>query len=436
MTGALQRLTAAGRLVAGEFRPVEAGGTGEPEWCDAQTLRRLRRRSLAALRQEVEAVPPRALAAFLPQWQHLSGHQLRGEDGLFRVVEQLQGAAVPASALERLILPGRLSDYQPALLDKLMADGEIGWSGAGALPGKDGWISLHLAENADLLRPEPLPLTLTPQHEALLQALSSGYGVLFEQLRGQLPDEPPAELVTALWDLVWAGRITNDTLGPVRALLGSARTAGATAHRAPRGVPRGRYGALGRTPARPADPTVGGRWSLLPEPAEPTARAAAQAQVLLDRHGVLTRGTAQAERVQGGFAAVYRVLSAFEERGRARRGYLVEGSAAPSSRWTARWTGCARSAAGWSGPPPTGPVPPARRRPSLPSRRPSCWPRRTRPTPTGPRCPGPNHRASRPPRTARAARPGRWWCWSTVISRSTWSAAANRCSAGPRTRRS
>ncbi|MEY9948247.1 ATP-dependent helicase [Kitasatospora sp. GAS1066B] len=325
VTGALQRLTAAGRLVAGEFRPVEAGGTGEPEWCDAQTLRRLRRRSLAALRQEVEAVPPRALAAFLPQWQHLSGHQLRGEDGLFRVVEQLQGAAVPASALERLILPGRLSDYQPALLDKLMADGEIGWSGAGALPGKDGWISLHLAENADLLRPDPLPLTLTPQHEALLQALSSGYGVLFEQLRGQLPDEPPAELVTALWDLVWAGRITNDTLGPVRALLGSARTAGATAHRAPRGVPRGRYGALGRTPARPADPTVGGRWSLLPEPAEPTARAAAQAQVLLDRHGVLTRGTAQAERVQGGFAAVYRVLSAFEERGRARRGYLVEG---------------------------------------------------------------------------------------------------------------
>ncbi|MCX4746520.1 ATP-dependent helicase [Kitasatospora sp. NBC_01287] len=325
VVGALQRLTATGRLVQGEFRPAEAGGTGETEWCDAQNLRRLRRRSLAALRQEVEAVPPRALAAFLPQWQHLTGHQLRGEDGLFRVVEQLQGAALPASALERLVLPGRLSDYQPALLDKLMADGEIGWSGAGALPGKDGWISLHLTENADLLRPDPLPLTLTPRHEAILKALSSGYGVLFEQLRGQLPDEAPGELVTALWDLVWAGRVTNDTLGPVRALLGSARTAGATAHRAPRSVPRGRYGALGRTPARPADPTVGGRWSLLAAPAEPTARAAAQAQVLLDRHGVLTRGTVQAERIQGGFAAVYRVLSAFEERGRARRGYLVEG---------------------------------------------------------------------------------------------------------------
>lgn len=325
VTGALQRLTAAGRLVAGEFRPVEAGGTGEAEWCDAEALRRLRRRSLAALRQEVEAVPARALAAFLPQWQHLSGHQLRGEDGLFRVVEQLQGAAVPASALERLVLPGRLDDYRPGLLDKLMTDGEIGWTGAGALPGKDGWISLHLGESADLVRPEPLPLTRTPLHEALLAALASGYGLNFRQLREQVPDAADPELTAALWDLVWAGRVTNDTLGPVRALLGSARTAGATAHRAPRSVPRGRYGALGRTPARLADPTVGGRWSLLPEPAEPTARAAAQAQVLLDRYGVLTRGAVQAERIQGGFAAVYRVLAAFEERGRARRGYLVEG---------------------------------------------------------------------------------------------------------------
>ncbi|MFE9427201.1 ATP-dependent helicase [Kitasatospora sp. NPDC006697] len=323
--GTLQRLTAAGRLVHGEFRPVEAGGTGEPEWCDAEVLRRLRRRSLAALRQEVEAVPPRALAAFLPQWQHLGGSRLRGEDGLFRVVEQLQGAVLPASALERLILPSRLTDYRPELLDKLMAEGEIGWVGAGALPGKDGWISLHLAEAADLVRPDPVAFTPTPLHQALLDALSSGYGLTFRQLCTPVQDTPEPEIVSALWDLVWAGRVTNDTLGPVRALLGSGRTPGATAHRAPRSAPRGRYGGLVRSPARPTDPTVGGRWSLLPDPAEPTTRAAAQAQVLLDRHGVLTRGTVQAERIPGGFAGVYRVLSAFEERGRARRGYLVEG---------------------------------------------------------------------------------------------------------------
>ncbi|MCC9309182.1 ATP-dependent helicase [Kitasatospora sp. RB6PN24] len=326
VVGTLQRLTAAGRLVQGEFRPVEAGGTGEPEWCDAEVLRRLRRRSLAALRQEVEAVPPRALAAFLPQWQHLSGHQLRGEDGLYRVVEQLQGTVLPASALERLILPARLADYQPGLLDRLMQAGEIGWAGAGALPGKDGWISLHLAETADLVRPEPLPFTRTPLHEALLSALASGYGLLFKQLGTQLPDTPEPEIAAALWDLVWAGLVTNDTLGPVRALLGSGRTPGSTAHRAPRSVPRARYGGLGRVSARlPSDPTTGGRWSMLPAPAEPTGRAAAQAQVLLDRHGVLTRGAVQAERIPGGFAGVYQVLSAFEERGRARRGYLVEG---------------------------------------------------------------------------------------------------------------
>ncbi|WP_030457967.1 ATP-dependent helicase [Kitasatospora sp. NRRL B-11411] len=328
VTGTLHRLTAAGRLVQGEFRPDGTGTT--PEWCDTEVLRRLRRRSLAALRHEVEAVPPKALAAFLPQWQHLAGHRLRGADGLYRVVEQLQGTALPASALEKLVLPARLSDYSPALLDELMAAGEIGWSGAGALPGKDGWISLHLPENAHLLRPEPLPLTPGPVHTALLEALTGGYGAFFRQLAERVPDTPDAEIADALWDLVWAGYVTNDTLAPLRGLLGSGRTAGATAHRAPRATPRGRYGGAARGPARPASrtgpPTAVGRWSLLPAlGGEATVRAAARAQALLDRHGVLTRGAVAAERVPGGFAGVYRVLSAFEERGRARRGYFVEG---------------------------------------------------------------------------------------------------------------
>ncbi|AUG79914.1 DEAD/DEAH box helicase [Kitasatospora sp. MMS16-BH015] len=329
VTGTLHRLAAAGRLVAGEFRP---GSTATEEWCDAEVLRRLRRRSLAALRQEVEAVPPRALGAFLPAWQHLGGHRLRGADGLLRVVEQLQGTALPASALEKLVLPARLTDYHPALLDELTAAGEIGWSGAGALPGKDGWIGLHLPEAAHLLRPEPVPPSLTPVHTALLEALAGGYGLFFRQLAAQQPETPEPELLTALWELVWAGYVTNDTLAPLRALLGSGRTAGATAHRAPKATPRARYGGGSRGLGRPASalrsggPTAAGRWSLLPEyAADPTVRAAAQAQALLDRHGVLTRGAVAAERVPGGFAGVYRVLAAFEERGRARRGYFVEG---------------------------------------------------------------------------------------------------------------
>ncbi|MFD4533367.1 ATP-dependent helicase [Kitasatospora sp. NPDC058492] len=346
VTGTLHRLTAAGRLVQGQFRPPVARRSPSPEalhttppdhttteWCDAEVLRRLRRRSLAALRQEVEPVPPRALAAFLPQWQHLAGHRLSGPDGLLRVVEQLQGTALPASALEKLILPARLTGYSPGLLDELTAAGEIGWCGAGALPGKDGWLSLHLAEHAHLLRPEPVPPALTPVHSALLAALAGGYGLFFRQLVQQLPEETPEpEVVEALWDLVWAGYVTNDTLAPLRALLGSGRTAGATAHRAPRATPRGRYGGAGRAfgrvggALRGGPPTVAGRWSLLPAfTTDPTVRATTQAQSLLDRHGLVTRGAVAAERVPGGFAGVYRVLAAMEERGRARRGYFVEG---------------------------------------------------------------------------------------------------------------
>ncbi|MER6914167.1 ATP-dependent helicase [Streptomyces sp. NPDC000594] len=327
--GALQRLAASGRIVQGEFHP---SGIGQ-EWCDATVLRRLRRRSLAALRHELEPAPPAALAAFLPTWQHLRGG-LRGIDGLARAVEQLQGAAVPASALEKLILPSRVRDYTPALLDELTMTGEIVWAGAGALPGKDGWVALHPADTAPLLLPPPRPLEPTALQESVLTALAPGYGLFFRQIADQVratthPDAGDAQLADAIWELAWSGRLTNDTLAPLRALLGSGRTAGATAHRARRSVPRGRYGGLTAAPrpvSRGGPPTVSGRWSLLP-PAEPdpTVRAHALARTLLDRHGVVTRGAVAAEGVEGGFSAVYRVLSAFEESGQARRGYVVEG---------------------------------------------------------------------------------------------------------------
>ncbi len=327
--GALQRLAAAGRVVQGEFHP---SGIGQ-EWCDAAVLRRLRRRSLAALRHELEPVSPAALATFLPQWQHLGGSSLRGIDGLARAVEQLQGAPVPASALEKLVLPSRVRDYSPAMLDELTTTGELVWAGAGSLPGKDGWVSLYLADAAPLLLPPAHPLELTALHESVLTALTGGYGLFFRQIADQVritthPDATDPQLADALWDLAWSGRLTNDTLAPLRALLGSGRTAGSTAHRARRTVPRGRFGTLGATrPAsRSGPPTVSGRWALLPptEP-EPTHRAHALARTLLDRHGVVTRGAVAAEGVEGGFSAVYRILSAFEDSGQARRGYVVEG---------------------------------------------------------------------------------------------------------------
>ena len=328
--GALQRLAASGRVVQGEFHP---SGIGQ-EWCDATVLRRLRRRSLAALRHELEPVPPAALATFLPKWQHMGSNSLRGIDGLARAVEQLQGAAVPASALEKLILPSRVAGYIPGLLDELTTTGEVVWAGAGSLPGKDGWISLYLADAAHLLLPQPHPLELTALHESVLSALSPGYGLFFRQITDQVratthPDATDPQLADVVWDLAWSGWLTNDTLAPLRSLLGSGRTAGSTAHRAKRTVPRGRYGSLtaaARPASRTGPPTVSGRWSLLPtaEP-DPTHRAHALARTLLDRHGVVTRGAVAAEGVEGGFSATYRILSAFEDSGQARRGYVVEG---------------------------------------------------------------------------------------------------------------
>ncbi|MFJ2210639.1 ATP-dependent helicase [Streptomyces sp. NPDC101062] len=328
--GALQRLAASARVVQGEFHP---SGIGQ-EWCDATVLRRLRRRSLAALRQELEPVAPAALATFLPQWQHLGGDSLRGIDGLARAVEQVQGAPVPASALEKLILPSRVAGYTPALLDELTTTGEVLWAGAGALPGKDGWVSLYLADAAPLLLPAPHPLEQTALHASVLTTLSGGYGLFFRQIADQVratthPEATDPQLADAVWDLAWSGRLTNDTLAPLRSLLGSGRTAGSTAHRARRPVPRGRYGTLtaaARPASRTGPPTVSGRWSLLPEPEpDPTHRAHALARTLLDRHGVVTRGAVAAEGVAGGFSATYRVLSAFEDSGQARRGYVVEG---------------------------------------------------------------------------------------------------------------
>ncbi|MCK9898553.1 ATP-dependent helicase [Frankia sp. Cpl3] len=320
-TGVLERLTADGRLVHGELHPDRAG----EQWCDAGVLRALRRRSLAALRKEVEAVPVRAMGAFLPAWQSVTGGRGRGVDGVLRAVEQLQGALVPASALEQLVLPARVGDYAPAMLDELCSTGEVLWAGAGGLPGNDGWVTLVLADAAeDLLPPPDLEAADSPVHREILDALGDGQALFFRTLADRTSGLDDTALANALWDLVWAGLITNDTLAALRVQLG----AGHPTHSARR-APRSRAARYGRSrpamPRRTGPPTVGGRWSLLPErEIDPTRRAHALAEALLDRHGIVTRGAVAAERTPGGFAAVYRVLSAFEEAGRCRRGYFVE----------------------------------------------------------------------------------------------------------------
>jgi ATP-dependent helicase Lhr and Lhr-like helicase len=328
VTAALDRLAARGRILSGEFRP---GGSGL-EWCDAEVLRMLRRRSLAKLRREVEPVPLSALSRFLPDWLGTGSAARRGVDALARAIEQLAGAAIPASALETLVLPARVRDYSPAQLDELCASGEIVWAGAGTLAGNDGWVRLVPAEAATLLLPPPLEtLSLGPPHEAILAALDGGQALFFRALADAAwsgsDSADDATLVTALWDLVWAGYVTNDTLAPMRALL-AGKVGGGRRAAVPPPRRRSRYGRYGRPalPTRAGPPTAGGRWWRLPdrEPAA-TRRMHAVAEALLDRHGVLTRGAVAAEQIPGGFSAVYPVLSAFEDAGRCRRGYFVEG---------------------------------------------------------------------------------------------------------------
>ncbi|MGH3734753.1 MAG: DEAD/DEAH box helicase, partial [Micromonosporaceae bacterium] len=210
VTDTLHRLAAAGQGGWGEFTP---GASGE-EWCDTEVLRLLRRRSLAALRREIEPVPGTALASFLPGWQQVGGTGSGaglGVGGVAEAVELLQGYPVPASALERLVLPARVPDYAAAYLDELTGAGEVVWAGAGSLAGGDGWVVLAPADNAELLLP---PVTadaeLTPLHQGVLDALDDGQALFFRPLAERIGAVDDADLAAAIWDLVWAGHLSND----------------------------------------------------------------------------------------------------------------------------------------------------------------------------------------------------------------------------------
>ncbi|MCU1514283.1 MAG: box helicase, partial [Microbacteriaceae bacterium] len=314
---ALRKLSLQRRVTEGEFRPGQSGS----EWCDVDVLRRLRSRSLAALRSEVEPVDQAALGRFLPAWQHIDD-PLRGTDGVAQVIDQLAGVALPASAWESLVLPSRVRDYSPVMLDELTASGEVIWSGGGSLPGNDGWVSFHLAESAALTLPEPTGAETSELQRSILASLAGGGAYFFRQLSNAVGSTDDKAMHVALWDLVWEGLVTNDTLSPLRSYLGATPTK-------PRAIPRSRAYRGRARPAMPSQagpPSAAGRWSLLPlAEADPTVRGVATAELLLERYGVVTRGSVQSEAIRGGFALVYKVLAQFEETGKARRGYFVEG---------------------------------------------------------------------------------------------------------------
>jgi ATP-dependent Lhr-like helicase len=315
----LAGLEAAGQLVRGELRP---GGT-EPEWCDVEVLRRARLRTLAKLRHEVAPVDAAVLARFLPAWHGIGDDARGGPERLLAAIAQLEGLPLSFRDLEHAILPARVRDFQPRMLDELGALGQLVWVGQGALGPKDGKVALLRRERAALLLDPPAPYEPpSPVHAALMAQFAARGASFFHELHlacvRTLGDLREKDVLDALWDLVWAGLVTNDTFQPLRALGGT-------------------KSASTRRPGPQRASLAGGRWSLLADQlgAAPSAteRAHARATTLLERHGVLTREVAASEPLTGGFGGIYKVLRAMEEAGRIRRGYFVEGLGGAQFAW-------------------------------------------------------------------------------------------------------
>jgi ATP-dependent Lhr-like helicase len=313
---ALDRLAERGRIIEGDFLP---GGRSR-EWCDAGVLRAIKRRSLAKLRSQVEPVEPAAFARYLGHWQGLTRPRA-GLEALLSAVEQLQGCPVPASALETEILPARIDRYRPADLDFLLSSGEIVWRGIEPLGPSDGRVALYLADRAAVLAPPPRTVADDDNDgeglaERIRELLTARGALFFPDLAAET-GAFAGDLVAALWDLVWAGEVSNDTLAPLRSLLRGG--SGKSARRVRGGTFRSR---------RLGPPGSEGRWSNVPAPRQApteTERRAALTRALLERYGVLTREAVAAEGVAGGFSSVYPVLKAMEDSGQVRRGYFVAG---------------------------------------------------------------------------------------------------------------
>jgi ATP-dependent Lhr-like helicase len=324
---ALRELEREGAVVRGELCP----GGSEREWCDPEVLRRLRRASLAVLRKEIEPADQRALARFMPAWHGVDRHPASGAgvDRLREALVPLQAVALPAEVWERDVLPRRVGAYSPAWMDQLCASGELVWIGAGALGRHSGRVALYFREDAAALGPPSAgrgsgESAVEPRHDAVRDRLRRG-ACFFTDLLTDV-DLTPEELQESLWDLVWAGEVTNDAFAPLRAprltLARGQRSLAAAAEfrRAGRFASRRRAGSAAQ---------LQGRWSLT-EPlfgaaADPAPRRRALAELLLERYGILTRELVLAEGVAGGFSAIYPELSQLETLGIARRGYFVEG---------------------------------------------------------------------------------------------------------------
>ena len=327
----LQGLVQAGRVVEGGFRP---GGVHR-EWCDAEVLRAIRRKSLARLRKEVEPVEQRVLARLLTRWQGVVQPR-RGLDALLDVIENLQGAPLPASLLETEILPARLVGYKATDLDMLIAAGEVVWVGLEPIGERDGRVALYLAEKLGVLFPAAgkekgsrgrEQVNAPTKEDDVVEYLRRHGASFFQELHDGLGGGYPGETLDALWGLVWKGMVTNDGMAALRAYCERSTTSGRGGKSGRRVHPQAGFRSRRTTP-----PTAQGRWSLnraafagegAGAVTTGTAWSHAVATQLLHRYGVVFRETAHAEGLPGGFSAVYDVLKTMEESGKVRRGYFA-----------------------------------------------------------------------------------------------------------------
>jgi ATP-dependent helicase Lhr and Lhr-like helicase len=328
----LTSLNSQGKLLEGEFRP----NGHHREWCDPEVLRQIRRKSLARLRREIEPVEQSTFVRFSTRWQGVTVPR-RGLNALLDTIEALQGAALLASELETEILPARIADYEPGNLDTLMAAGEVTWVGVEQIGDRNGRIALYLTESLPLLRlPEAAAVTgpnvpeQTPHSERaekVVEFLARQGASFFSEIHNSCGGGFPGDTVDALWQLVWAGRITNDTFYSLRQLLRPDDRK--RKHEAFDDERPGAPGYLRRLRSRTSTGQAQGRWSLLGQritvALSPTQWSANISQQILQRNGVVMRETAIAENIPGGYNTIYAALKTMEDSGWVRRGMFVAG---------------------------------------------------------------------------------------------------------------
>ncbi|MGI8772255.1 MAG: DEAD/DEAH box helicase [Acidobacteriaceae bacterium] len=297
-----------GSILRGVFESTGAAQHDHAiEWCERRVLQRIHKRTLGALRKQIEPVTPAVLMQWLLEWQHLAPQtQLSGEEGVLEALRKLEGYEAPAVEWERTLLPQRVPGYDPRWLDALCLAGVVGWGRVSPHPafhspesgGPRRVVPTSMAPVTFFLREEAhwMDLCLEEREvpEAALGCCLSElalkvrsclmqYGASFSADLGRLLGTTPAETGNALWELVAAGLVTADGFDSLRVLVDPKRK---SAFASPVRM---------RSGTRPRN--TAGRWSLLAAPASDlTAVTATRSPSLKHAEDALKRPTRNPER--------------------------------------------------------------------------------------------------------------------------------------------